>query len=229
MKCRIRLAAGHLKTVLTHKYWVFRYAFTAGIPVRGLLHDLSKFSPAEWGESIRYYTGKRSPIRDARAENGYSLTWIHHRGRNRHHFEYWLDNRADGGLTVVPMPFFCALELICDRLGAGRAYRKKNFTLEEQVFRFHQDIESSPLVHPQTKRFVGSVFIALNEAPDKQAFKKILRNARTYYDRAWEETFRDSANPDPQTLLIHYLLPEQVSDFLSPKQRGMFPEPPTRD
>ena len=110
---------GHLKTVLLHKYWVFRYALTAGIPFRGLLHDLSKFSPAEFGQSVRYYTGSRSPIHYVREANSFSTAWLHHRGRNRHHFEYWVDNTARGGLITVPMPFPCALELICDRLGAA--------------------------------------------------------------------------------------------------------------
>ncbi len=96
---------GHLKTVLLHKYWVFRYALAAGIPFRGLLHDLSKFSPTEFGQSVRYYTGSRSPIHYAREANSFSTAWLHHRGRNRHHFEYWVDNTADGALMTLPMPF----------------------------------------------------------------------------------------------------------------------------
>ncbi len=178
---------GHLKTVLLHKYWVFRYALDAGIPCRGLLHDLSKFSPAEFGESVRYYTGRRSPIHYARAANRFSAAWLHHRGRNRHHFEYWIDNTADGALIALPMPFRYALELICDRLGAARAYRKKDFSIAEQLERLEHDIEPSPLVHPQTKRFIRLMFEALNSAPDKRAQREVFRSAEKLYDQAWNE------------------------------------------
>lgn len=191
MTC-FRSVFGHLKIVLTHKYWVFRYAAAAGIPVRGLLHDLSKFSPAEWTESVRYYSGVRSPIRDARAQNQFSAVWLHHRGRNRHHFEYWVDNTADGALITVPMPFLCALELICDRLGAARAYLKENFTVAEQLTRLDKDIDPSPLIHPQTKLFIRKMFEALNAAPNQKEFNKILRSARLYYEEAQKEAERNS-------------------------------------
>ena len=178
---------GHLKTVLLHKYWVFRYALLAGIPFRGLKHDLSKFSPTEFGESVRYYTGRRSPIHYARGDQHYSLAWLHHKGRNRHHFEYWVDNTADGALITLPMPSRYALELICDRLGAARAYRKKDFSIAEQLERLEFDIEPSPRVHPQTKRFIRLMFEALNSAPDLRAQREVFRSAKALYDRAWNE------------------------------------------
>ena len=178
---------GHLKTVLLHKYWVFRYALAAGIPFRGLLHDLSKFSPAEFGQSVRYYTGSRSPIHYAREANSFSTAWLHHRGRNRHHFEYWIDNTARGGLIAVPMPFPCALELICDRLGAARAYRKKDFSIGEQLQRFDLEIAPSPMIHPQTKQFIRLMFTELAAAPDRRAEKAVFRRAREIYRQAWDE------------------------------------------
>ena len=177
---------GHLKTVLLHKCWVFRYALIAGIPLRGLVHDLSKFSPTEFGQSVSFYSGKRSPIHYAREANSFSTAWLHHRGRNRHHFEYWVDNTARGGLITVPMPFLCALELICDRLGAARAYRKKDFSIAEQLERLEFDIEPSPLVHPQTKRFIRLMFEALVSAPDRRAEEEVFRSAREIYRRAWD-------------------------------------------
>ena len=177
---------GHLKTVLLHKYWVFRYALIAGIPLRGLVHDLSKFSPTEFGQSVSFYSGRRSPIHYAREANSFSTAWLHHRGRNRHHFEYWVDNTARGGLITVPMPFLCALELICDRLGAARAYRKKDVSIREQLERFNLEIAPSPMVHPQTKEFIRLMFEALVSAPDRRAEKEVFRSAREIYRRAWD-------------------------------------------
>ena len=97
------------------------------------MHDLSKFSPTEFLESIKYYTGTRSPIDKAKEEQGYSLAWFHHRGRNPHHHVYWCDN-FDEGMTCVRIPFKYMLEMFCDFLGAGVAYSKdKKLNIEGEL------------------------------------------------------------------------------------------------
>ena len=78
----------HLKLVFKHKWLVFKLSCKIGIPLRGLLHDLSKFSPEEFWESVKYYNGHGSPITSCKKENGYSRAWLHHKGRNKHHLEY---------------------------------------------------------------------------------------------------------------------------------------------
>lgn len=119
----------HLRTVQTHRKWVRFYCKIAGIPWRGLKHDLSKYSPTEFLESARYWTGTHSPIEEAKKQQGYSLAWLHHRGRNPHHWAYWADNFSEG-LTVPCMPRDDFVEMICDFLAAGRAYCGKNFTFK---------------------------------------------------------------------------------------------------
>lgn len=121
-------AKNHLRTVLTHKKWVFYYCCKAGIPLQGLVHDLSKFSPTEFMESINYYTGTHSPIDECKKKNGVSYAWMHHKGRNPHHYEYWQDNFDKGG-QPIKMPYKYAVELLCDYLGAGRAYQRERGSL----------------------------------------------------------------------------------------------------
>ena len=104
----------HLKTVLTHKKWVNRYCRMAGIPWRGIKHDLSKFSNIEFKESCKYWTGNRSPIDNCKDENGYSKAWQHHKGRNTHHWEYWIDNIGDGHPNAILMPYEDCVEMIFD-------------------------------------------------------------------------------------------------------------------
>ena len=82
---------GHLKTITRHRHAVFIHCCKAGIPIRGLLHDLSKYSPDEFISGAKYYKGTRSPNEEERAIYGYSKAWLHHKGRNKHHFEYWSD------------------------------------------------------------------------------------------------------------------------------------------
>ena len=117
----------HLRTIQTHRKWVRRYCFMAGIPWRGIKHDLSKYHPVEFFESARYWVGTSSPIVEAKKENGISYAWMHHKGHNSHHYEYWMDNFDDGGIRrLIPKNDF--VELVCDYLGAARAYMGKKFS-----------------------------------------------------------------------------------------------------
>ena len=121
----------HLRTVQTHRKWVRFYCKIAGIPWRGFKHDLSKYSPIEFLESARYWTGTHSPIDEAKKQQGYSLAWLHHRGRNPHHWAYWADNFSEG-LTVPCRPENDFVEMVCDFLAAGRAYCGKEFTFKNE-------------------------------------------------------------------------------------------------
>lgn len=118
---------GHWKTIRTHRKWVRKYCTVAGIRWRGLKHDLSKYSPTEFFESARFWTGTGSPINEAKKINGYSRAWLHHRGRNTHHWAYWADNFSEG-MTVYPMPRDDFVEMVCDFLAAGRAYMNDSFS-----------------------------------------------------------------------------------------------------
>ena len=154
----IKNAIGHFKTILIHKYWVFRYSVQLGIPYRGLLHDLSKFSWVEFSESVKFYQGgKSSPITAAKKEQGYSKAWQHHKGRNPHHYEYWTD-KYDTGTIALKMPFKYVIEMIADYLGAGRAYQGKSFTLKGEYDWWQNKLEEfPPKMHKDTQYFVSYI------------------------------------------------------------------------
>ena len=117
---------------MKHKYWVWYYMNKCGHGWRGLWHDMSKFSPTEFWESVKYYSGTRSPIDACKEDKGISMAWMHHKGRNPHHYEYYVDNMENGG-EARKMPYKYAIELICDYLGAGRAYMGKNFSIKRNI------------------------------------------------------------------------------------------------
>jgi len=124
--------AGHTWMILRHKYWVFHFCRLAGIPWQGFMHDWSKFSPMEFCESVKYYNGKVSPIKVCKERNhGRSLAWIHHHGRNLHHYEAWWDN-FDIHPHPTDMPYKYAVEMICDCLGAGKSYGRDAFTFQSE-------------------------------------------------------------------------------------------------
>ena len=158
---RLLNAIRHFKTIMTHKKWVLYYCHLCGITWRGIKHDLSKFSPTEFLESVRYYTGYRSPIEVCKEQNGVSLAWLHHKGRNDHHYEYWQDE-SDQGMVALDMPFECALEMLCDYLGAGRAYMGNSFTYKAEFEWFKKKLDQVNLkMHVHIKSFIYYIFCLL--------------------------------------------------------------------
>ena len=175
---------GHLKTVTKHKYWVWYYMHKCGKGWRGLWHDMSKFSPTEFWESVKYYSGTRSPIDACKEDKGVSMAWMHHKGRNPHHYEYYVDNMDNGG-EARKMPYKYAVELICDYLGAGRAYMGKNFSFESEYKWWCNKRKKPMLIHPSTKEFIDIVLASLADAElCNQSTGKILnsRKLKEIYD-----------------------------------------------
>ena len=174
-------AIKHFKLISKHKYYVFKNCWKAGLIWRGIKHDLSKYSPTEFLESVRYFSGDRSPIDNCKEINGWSRAWMHHKCRNTHHFEYYIDN-INGEQIAIQMPFKDAAELICDYLGAGQAYMKKNFSYEKEYNWWQKKKKNLGLIHNQTKIFIDIVFEELKENSDKN--NKILKNLYKYYAQA---------------------------------------------
>lgn len=147
---------GHIKRILIHKYWVLYYCCKFGIVWRGIKHDLSKFHPIEFFESIKYYSKDSSPIPRCKADKGYSLAWQHHKGHNDHHYEYWVDNLDSGG-TPIEMPINCVLEMVADWMAAGKAYKGREFTIEDELIWFDNFKKRNPKIHENTMQFIEEV------------------------------------------------------------------------
>ena len=122
----------HLKTINKHKLTVMDLCFKIGLIKQGFLHDLSKYSPEEFLIGIKYYQGDRSPNAIEKLEKGYSSSWLHHKGRNKHHFEYWIDYGPDekDGLMGMKMPLKYVLEMCCDRIAASKVYSGDSYTTD---------------------------------------------------------------------------------------------------
>lgn len=121
----------HFNLINKHRWIVFKLCVKAGIPFRGLIHDLSKYSFTEFFESVKYYNGKMSPIVIARNKKGYSKAWLHHKGRNKHHPEYWYDLAAKDSTPIIPYKY--TVEMICDNLAAGIIYNGKKWEKNSQL------------------------------------------------------------------------------------------------
>lgn len=157
----------HFKLITKHKWYVFKLSIKAGIPFRGLIHDLSKYSPAEFIESCKYYQGNRSPITAAREKIGYSAAWLHHK-RNKHHIEYWYDWNAKEKTPVIPYKY--AVEMLCDHIAAGQAYRGEDWNKEYPLKYWNEKETVRHLYNPKTEKFIT----VIKEEIAKDGINKIM-------------------------------------------------------
>ena len=181
----------HFKKILIHKRYVFFFARKLGIGWQGFWHDMSKFSPVEFWESVKYYQGTSSPIDAAKADMGYSMAWQHHKGRNPHHYEFWQDNFDKGGEPLC-MPDKYVKEMICDYLAAGRAYKGKDFTFNSEWIWWLNKTKNPISMHPSNKLAVEEVLKWLNitfkdkkitdlDKNDWKQFRKIVEDSINLY------------------------------------------------
>lgn len=163
----------HFKTITRHRHEVIKNCIRAGIPVQGLLHDLSKYSPAEFIVSCQNYQGTRSPNEAEREKKGYSSAWLHHKGRNRHHFEYWTDyNPKTRRMEGVKMPMRYVIEMFCDRVAASKIYMGENYTDKAPLEYFYKG-KPTRMIHPSTSDFLEHLLKMLAEKGEDYTFAYI--------------------------------------------------------
>lgn len=173
MKIKGRNIWGHLKTITKHRFLVMEGCFRVGLYRQGLTHDLSKYSPTEFWEGVRYYQGNRSPNAAEREDKGYSEAWMHHKGRNRHHYEYWTDmNRQTRCYESVAMPPKYLAEMVMDRIAACKTYQGANYCDGSALTYFEKSRERE-LMHPRTRRELEYLLIMLRDRGEKETFRYI--------------------------------------------------------
>ena len=174
---------GHLRTILHHKKLVRHYCFKAGLYKQGIMHDWSKYSPTEFIQGVKYYQGgKRSPNYGEKIAKGYSSAWLHHKGRNRHHFEYWIDMAIDPreGLQGMPMPTRYIIEMFCDRVAASKTYRGAAYR-DSDPYDYYAHSVDHYIIHPDTAAALESLLRILRDEGEERAFAAARKLLKTGY------------------------------------------------
>ncbi len=176
----------HFKTVTYHRWLVFKGCLRVGLIWQGLVHDLSKYSITEFRSGVRYYQGNRSPNTAEREEKGYSGAWIHHKGRNRHHYEYWTDlNRQTRRYEAVPMPRKYLVEMVMDRRAACMVYQGKNYKPGSALEYLENSLERL-LMHPQTKQELEYILTMLRDEGEEVTFRYLRKSVLKGKPFPWE-------------------------------------------
>lgn len=174
----------HFCTVTRHRFLVLKGCFAVGLYWQGLIHDLSKFSITEFRIGRKYYQGMRSPNNAEREEVGYSSAWLHHKGRNKHHFEYWVDysTHKRGTFTPVEMPKKYVVEMVMDRIAACKVYDKadgKEYD-DSHAYAYYSKGKDHTHIHENTSALLEELLSMLAEKGEKETFsyirKHVLKN-----------------------------------------------------
>lgn len=155
-----------LKRIVIHKFWVAYYCFQLGLYWQGITYDLSKFSLTEIKGALKYWNDFKSSLAYEKELNGYSETFLHHRGHNPHHYEYWIHSLDEGGVAAE-MPRKYALELICDYLAACRTYRGN----PKEEYKWWEEHSPKMKIHRRTKQYLNRIFLNFSHNSLKQAVK----------------------------------------------------------
>ena len=177
----------HFKTITRHRWEVRRGCFKIGLYWQGLTHDLSKYSPTEFRVGARFYQGTRSPNAAERDEKGYSESWMHHKGRNRHHHEYWTDmNKATRRYEAVEMPRKYLAEMIMDRIAACKIYQGDKYHDGAPLAYLSKRVERD-IMHPNTMRQLEYILTMLNDRGEKETFRYIKESVLGGKPFPWDE------------------------------------------
>lgn len=164
---------GHLKTIMHHKNLVRQGCFKVGLYRQGMMHDLSKFSPAEFWVGCKYYQGDMSPNNAERIDKGYSSAWLHHKGRNKHHLEYWIDYSIDKkGMTGMRMPEKYVVEMFIDRMSASKTYKKEKYK-DSDPWEYYYKGKDIHILHDDSRELLEKLLMMLRDDGEEKVFHYI--------------------------------------------------------
>jgi len=164
---------GHLGTITRHRHRVIAHCAKAGILWQGLFHDLSKYTLAEFLPGVRYFDGTHSPTEDERRTQGYSHAWMQHKGRNRHHWEYWTDYSMEAKAYIaMPMPRRYLAEMLCDRIAASKIYKGAAYH-DGCPLEYLMSGKLRDHMHPQTRALLERFLTQLRDEGEESMFSSL--------------------------------------------------------
>ena len=169
---------GHFSTITHHKMLVMKTCFKVGLYKQGLLHDLSKYTPIEFIPGVIYYQGDRSPINREKELKTCSRGWLHHKGRNLHHFEYWIDYSVDPGEGIIglKMPLQYVVEMFMDRIAASKTYQGDAYRDSHPLEYYEKGAgRLGKMIHPDTAGLLHELLKMLAEEGEEKTFRYIKR------------------------------------------------------
>lgn len=185
---RLKNLLKHLTTIHHHRKYVRKACFKMGLYWQGMFHDLSKYSLIELSIA-KYYIGNRSPHEVCREKTGYSISWLHHKYNNKHHWQYWLDDAEEGGFIGIKMPYKYVIEMFCDFIGAGKAYNNKKWTQHAPLDYWKAKCEGKRIMHPTSEYFIKELLLKMDILGEKE-FYVWYKNVKHILKKEYKNNFK---------------------------------------
>lgn len=183
----------HFKTITRHRHYVMAGCFKLGLIRQGLLHDLSKYSFSEFRVGAKYWNGgKESANTEERRATGLSTAWLHHKGRNKHHLEYWIDYKlgGEGKLYGMKMPIRYVVEMFVDRMCACKNYQGSDYR-EDAPLKYYEKGKDHTVLHPDTRKLLEKMLYMLASEGEAETFRYIRENILTRKGSEYGEGYED--------------------------------------
>ena len=111
---------------------------------------------------------------------------MHHKGRNRHHYEYWTDmNRETKRYEPIPMPRKYLAEMVMDRRAACMTYQGKGYHPGSELDYLEKSREQT-LMHPETLRQLKYILTMLKEKGEEETFRYLRESVLKDKPFPWE-------------------------------------------
>ena len=177
----------HFVTITRHRWLVRQGCFRVGLYWQGMTHDLSKYSPTEFRVGVKYFQGDKSPNGAERNDKGFSEAWMHHKGRNRHHYEYWTDmSPVTRNYDAVPMPRKYLVEMVMDRRAACMVYQGEKYT-DGSALEYFMKSRERALMHPQTRQELEYILTMLRDRGEAEVFRYLKEEILRGKPFPWEQ------------------------------------------
>ena len=164
----------YFKTILRHKKYVFIECAKCGIFWQGVKHDLSKFSKEEFEASAMFYANGKYGEKTDEIKRAYSQAWLHHKGVNPHHWEWWIDFGKRGEIVVNKIPYKYVVEMVCDWVGAGRVYEKEEWK-QDAPLNYYNKVRDGRYFDPDTEVLIMR-FLTCIKDKGLDEFHKMAKN-----------------------------------------------------
>ena len=120
-------------------------------------------------------TGVRITQKEKKRAN--SSAWLHHKGRNKHHYEYWIDYGTHGAvLEGMKMPVNYVVEMFLDRIAASKVYRGTAYTDRDPLDYFLGG-KGQYLMHEETEALLEKLLIMLAKQGEEKTFLYIRQGS----------------------------------------------------
>lgn len=177
----------YILLLIKHKWIVFKLLLKAGLYKQAIAHDLSKLNPIE-------IIGYNEPYGSAK----FNAAWLHHKGRNKHHCQYWTDINENNELVVVDMPQKYIYELVADWISAGQCY-EKNWT-QTEPFNYLSTVYNTDLMSARTLQLVAAITFDIKIQGAAEVMKNIRKGK---YENEFLENNKDAIKKILEIAQIH--------------------------